>query len=105
MFANITTLQIAEFISAMVSYIVCFSVTWWMIFLIVIPFSVTVTPLSHQDKFKGHASSAPDCPNIKQKCIITTYITIVVATFIWSLFFFNILSLYSLSEAMVEIIL
>ena len=105
MFSNITTAEIAVFVSAIMSYLACFGVVWWMVLLVVMPTNVSVSTLSESNKLKGYASSAPDNPNIKQKCIITTYISLVLATTIWALFFFDILSLEHMSDVMARILI
>ena len=48
--------------------IVVFTIVWWMVFFITLPFGVT-TPDAPEP---GHAAGAPDRPRLGLKALITT---------------------------------
>jgi predicted secreted protein len=56
------------------SFIITFIVLWWIVFLIVLPFGLTVS----KDHEIGHATSSPTNPYIFVKAIITTFITLII---------------------------
>lgn len=55
-----------------VSGIVTFSIIWWTVLFMVLPFGVQTSSSPE----KGHADSAPVNPQIKKKFLITTLISI-----------------------------
>ena len=62
----------------LVSYIVVFTCVWWVIFYMVLPFSIkTISP----SKF-GYDSGAPKQPHLGIKVIITTIIASFVTIYL-----------------------
>jgi predicted secreted protein len=56
------------------SLIVVFTMTWWLLFFMMLPLGVKV----NRDIQPGHADSAPANPNLRFKVIITTIITVIL---------------------------
>ncbi len=54
--------------------LVIFTIVWWMIFFITLPFGVT-TP---ENPEAGHDPGAPDKPRLGIKALITTAITTIL---------------------------
>ena len=56
-------------------------VTWWTCLFVVLPWgnkpSVTPSP--------GNSESAPENPRLFLKCIITSFLSLVIWVFIWSI--------------------
>lgn len=59
---------------ALVSGIVVFSIIWWTVLFVVLPFGVKTAEVPE----KGHADSAPVQARIGRKFLITTLISIVL---------------------------
>jgi predicted secreted protein len=58
------------------SGIVVYVILWWLVLFMVLPWGVhTVAP---EDAAKGHASGAPQRPNIALKMAVTTLIAAVL---------------------------
>ena len=72
-----------------VSGIVVFSIIWWTVLFVVLPFGVRVS----DNPEKGHASSAPLHPHIGKKFLITTGLSIVLFFVAWYLISLNLLNL------------
>ena len=53
--------------------IIAYSVAWWLVFFMVLPFGVQPP----KTPGKGHAPSAPERPNIKKKAWITTVLAVI----------------------------
>jgi predicted secreted protein len=56
------------------SLIVVFTMIWWLLFFMMLPFGVKV----NQDVQPGHADSAPSNPNLRFKAVVTTIITAIL---------------------------
>ena len=54
--------------------LVVFTVVWWLVFFLTLPFGVTVP----DEPEPGHAPSAPDKPRIALKAAITTLIAVTL---------------------------
>jgi predicted secreted protein len=59
---------------SIVSGIIVFIIIWWVVLFGVLPLGVRVPDNPGQ----GHASSAPERPQLLRKALITTAITIVI---------------------------
>jgi predicted secreted protein len=53
--------------------LIAYSVTWWLVFFMVLPFGVKVPKIPG----KGHAPSAPEQANIRKKAWITTGLAVI----------------------------
>lgn len=72
-----------------VTGIVVFSIIWWTVLFVVLPFGVHVSKTPE----KGHADSAPVHPHLGRKFIVTTGLSIVLFFFVWYLITLNPLNL------------
>lgn len=61
----------------LVSGMMVFFVTWWVVLFMVLPFGVRI----EENPKKGFATSAPKNPNLRKKFLITTALT----AFIWGI--------------------
>lgn len=73
----------------LVSGIVVFSIIWWTVLFMVLPFGVKTS--NHPEV--GHADSAPLNPQIGRKFLITTFISIVLFFIAGFLISLNLLNL------------
>jgi len=63
-----------------VSIIVVFVISWWMVLFMVLPIGVHTS----KNPEKGHADSAPEKPHIGKKFLATTMIAITITVlFYW----------------------
>lgn len=72
-----------------VTGIVVFSIIWWTVLFIVLPFGVKTSASPK----KGHADSAPINPQIGKKFLITTLLSIILFLGAWYLISCNLLNL------------
>ncbi len=54
--------------------LVVFTITWWLVFLMTLPFGVKVP----EEPQPGHAPSAPERPRVAIKAAITTAIAVSI---------------------------
>lgn len=73
----------------LVSGIVVFSIIWWTVLFMVLPFGVRTATIPE----KGHADSAPIHARIRLKFLITTIISIVLFFIAQYLISLNLLNL------------
>ncbi|WP_321391519.1 DUF1467 family protein [Emcibacter sp.] len=76
-----------------VEHIVVFSVAWWLILFMVLPFGVRNHHESGEEGEDGIEMAAPVKPNIGKKMLITTGITFVVWLCFWAIIEFKLISL------------
>lgn len=55
------------------SAVVLYIVTWWMVFYIALTIRVKVP----EEQSQGHATSAPQKPNIKKRILLTSLVTFI----------------------------
>ncbi len=72
-----------------VTGIIVFSIVWWTVLFIVLPFGVKTSACPEE----GHADSAPINPQLGKKFLITTLLSIILFFIIWYLISLNILNL------------
>ncbi|RYE12921.1 MAG: DUF1467 family protein [Rickettsiales bacterium] len=72
------------------SFIIIFTVIWWIGFFIILPIGVN----TDYEKEKGHADSAPSDPKIIRKIIINSSIALLISFLLeWSIYKFELIKI------------
>ena len=79
--------------------IVVFVMVWWVILFAVLPWGGNHPP---EQVEKGHATSAPDNPRMKQKFIATTIISVIVWIIIYLIIESGMISFLDMADEMRE---
>jgi predicted secreted protein len=81
-----------------VSGIVVYFLTWWTILFTVLPRNVR-----QPDQIQpGHGTGAPENPGLKQKFLLTTFISAIIWLIIYALIRADILDFNAMSRQMME---
>ncbi len=77
-----------------VSGIVVYTITWWVVLFVVLPWRVTTT----HKKGQGEMAGAPDNPHILYKAMWTTIITTVVFVGIYAVVASDLISFQDMTD-------
>ena len=79
--------------------IVVFLLTWWTALFAVLPWGVNS---QNHDPASGHAPGAPETPRLKQKFLITTFVSALIWLIIYVLVALDVISFSDFARQMMH---
>lgn len=78
--------ELINLVETIATWVAIYFTTWWVVIYMILPLGVKVP----KKVKKGHATSAPEKPKLKEKFIITSVISFFITSIFFILSYFKI---------------